>query len=617
MVDTYLQLVRAASLATLIILIVSCSGVKTTIARAAGERQFKIHCAVCHDPAIGRAPDRMQLAGLGKDEIINTLRNGSMRTMAKDLSNLQIAAIAAYLSPTAAVSVSPPPDPPRCRRNRARFSIKTTDWQNWGLGNANWRFQSKPGFSAAAIETLEPKWSFAFYGARYAQPTIAGGRVFVTSLLGDAYALDATSGCVYWQIKNARSRTTMTIARLKASPSGYAAFFGNSGNGTQTVYAVDAADGKPIWMRKFQIHALGILTGAMAFDNGRLFVPLSSAEESTSADESYHCCTFHGGIVALNAETGETLWLARTIAAQAAPMQKNRAGTQMYGPAGGAVWSAPTIDTKRESIYVATGDSYTDAKENGSDAIIAFDLRSGSVRWKSQVTSDDNYLSGCEARRLVNCPTQTGHDFDFGSPPILVPLANGGAILVAGQKSGLVYGVEPTTGRIEWKTRVGNGGLFGGVEWGMATDGVRIYVANADAYMPSPPGRPGLAALDPATGRELWFTPSPHLSCNWRGGAACLNGISSPPTVIRGIVFAGDLNGRLRAYSASSGKVLWEFDTGASTYKTVNGTVQAGGNIDGASGPVVADGMLYMMSGYFGFHGGRPTNALLVFSARH
>jgi polyvinyl alcohol dehydrogenase (cytochrome) len=146
----------------------------------------------------------------------------------------------------------------------------------------------------------------------------------------------------------------------------------------------------------------------------------------------------------------------------------------------------------------------------------------------------------------------------------------------------------------------------------MASDGKRLYVANADAFMPSPPGRPGLAALDPATGRQLWFTASPHLACGWTG-APCMNGASAAPTVIPGVVFAGDLNGRLRAYSASDGKIVWEVDTGLATYPTVNGVAAPGGNLDGP-GPVVSDGMLYVLSGYQGSLGGPTTSILLAFS---
>lgn len=194
--------------------------------------------------------------------------------------------------------------------------------------------------------------------------------------------------------------------------------------------------------------------------------------------------------------------------------------------------------------------------------------------------------------------------------------ARGGVdVLVAGQKSGFVYGLDPATGRLLWKTKVGAGGPLGGVEWGMASDGRRVYVGVADAFMPSPPGRPGLAALDPADGRQLWFAPSPRLPCAWAGGAPCMNGISAPPTAAASLVFAGDMNGRLRAYDADSGRILWEIDTAAKAPPTVNGLQLPGGGVDGP-GPVVSEGRLFVMSGYQGSLGGPATSLLLVFGPR-
>ncbi len=574
-----------------------------------GDSLFKARCAACHGAAVLRAPDRARLAALGRPEILNGLNNGTMRPMSEGLTDLQLYAIATFLSPPAK-EAAPPVDPPPCAGSPP-FVVRPGDWPRWGRNLANWREQPDPGFTAVATPTLKVKWAFAYYGAQYGQPTVAGGRVFLISQRGNAYALDAATGCVVWRYDGPHSRTGIAVGALTGSPSGFAAFWGGAHN---MVYAVDAVDGKLIWKQSVQAHSLGILTGAPVLYRDRLYVPLSSYEELTASAGMYSCCTFRGGVVAVDASTGAILWTAYTISRAPAPSHKNAWGGQMYGPAGGAVWSAPTVDTARGVLYVASGDSYTDVKDDGSDAIVAIDLATGVVKWRTQVTPDDNYLSGCELRALVNCPTSLGHDFDFGAPPILVPLSNGTDILVAGQKSGAVYGLNPDSGRVVWKTQVGTGGSLGGVEWGMASDGTRVYVANADAYMPSPPGRPGLAALDPATGRELWFTPSPPLTCGWTGGAACLHGVSAPPMVIPGMVLAGDLNGRLRAYSAETGKVVWEFDTGGQTYGTINGVpAQAGGPID-AAGPVVAEGMLYVLSGRLGFHGGLPTNALLAFS---
>jgi polyvinyl alcohol dehydrogenase (cytochrome) len=576
---------------------------------AEGETLFKAHCASCHEPAVGRAPDRATLSRLGILEVLNTLLNGSMRPMAQGLTTRQLGLIANYVSPTTqAAAAPPPPDPPKCAKV-APFKPGPADWSVWGQDLAN-RRETSAGPRASDVSRLKVKWAFALAGGKEGEPTVAGGRVFLTSFGGNAYALDAATGCLIWRIDAAHARTAMTVAPLAASPSGYAAFYGDQG---RSVHAVDVADGKAIWSQKVEDHPLSILTGAPAVFGGRVYQPISSYEELTASAATYPCCTFRGAVAALDAATGRPLWKTPAISQPPAPTRKNAAGTQMFGPAGAAIWSTPTIDAKRGVLYVATGDSYTDAKDDGSDSILAIDLASGRVKWRTQMTAGDNYLSGCETAPLVNCPKNLGHDFDFGAPPVLARTSAGADILLAGQKSGAAYGLDPADGHLLWKTQVGAGGPLGGIEWGLATDGRRLYAGVADAFMPSPPGRPGLAALDPATGHELWFTPSPHLPCGWAGGALCMNGVSAPPTLTGGLVYAGDMNGRLRAYDAATGKIVWEVDTGAASFATVNGVAMPGGNIDGP-GPVAAYGRLYVMSGYQASLGGPSTSVLVVYS---
>jgi polyvinyl alcohol dehydrogenase (cytochrome) len=580
-------------------------------ALAQGEALFKAHCASCHDPATGRAPDRAQLDRLGTLEVLNALLNGSMRPMAQGLTTKELGEIAVYASPPKTqAAAAPPPDPPKCATVRP-FAPHKGEWPSWGLDPANRRSQTAGVLSPSEVARLKVKWAFVLAGGKEGQPTVAGGRVFLTSFQGNAYALDAASGCLIWRIDAAHSRTTIAIAPLAASPSGWAAFYGDQ---AKKVHAVDAADGKSIWASgPVETHPLAILTGAPVVAGGRVYQPISSFEEVTAGAATYPCCTFRGAVAALDAASGKPIWKTPVIDQPPAPTGKNAAGTQMFGPAGGAIWSSPTIDLRRGLLFVATGDSYTDVKEDGSDSVMAMDLATGQVKWRTQVTTDDNYMSGCETAPLANCPKKLGHDFDFGAPPVLARLAGGKDVLLAGQKSGAVYGLDPDSGHVLWKTQVGAGGALGGVEWGMASDGTRLYVGVADAFMASPPGRPGLVALDPATGRELWRTTSPHLPCAWAGGAPCLNGISAPPTAVPGLVFAGDMNGRLRAYRADTGKVVWEVDTGAQTFVTANGVSVPGGNIDGP-GPVVADGRLYVMSGYQSSLGGPGTSVLVVYS---
>jgi polyvinyl alcohol dehydrogenase (cytochrome) len=269
------------------------------------------------------------------------------------------------------------------------------------------------------------------------------------------------------------------------------------------------------------------------------------------------------------------------------------------------------------------------------------DVKTGAIRWSRQVTTADNFVMGCgPSRQGANCPTPVGPDYDFGATPILFSPPHGRPVLLAGQKSGAVYGIDPDTGKQLWKTQVGNGSALGGVEWGMGADGKRLYVPISDIGLlfqelktsPDTSGslapdqrapKPGLYALDPASGRILWSTPAPKAACtyaaNARGGKGpmpCMRAQSAAPAVLPGVVVSGTMDGWLRAYDSRNGKILWEDSTTARTYDTLNGIKgQPGGAIDGL-GPTVAGGMVYVMSGFDGAArtGGNGVNVLLAYS---
>jgi polyvinyl alcohol dehydrogenase (cytochrome) len=578
-----------------------------------GETVFKTACARCHEPAVGRAPSHQQLASFAPDKLVAALTSGVMKPMAASLSEADMRAVATYLTDRQPVgSSAAAADPPACAKP-ATFTMHGSGWNGWSIDPRNWRFQPNPGLSASDVPRLDVKWAFSYVGGKYGQPTVVGGRLFLTSMSGAVYSLDAKTGCMFWRFnESAPSRTTVSVGPAPGiAPSGYAAYFGDL---SANVYAVDAATGVLLWKTRVDPHPRSVLTGAPTLFKDRLYVPVSSWEEAVASAAHYSCCTFRGSVVALDAATGQIAWTAFAIEQAPTPTRQNSAGTQMYGPAGAAVWSAPTIDAKRNRMYFATGNSYTDAAEGGSDAVIAVDLASGTIIWRRQFIQGDNDLSGCRhGTKLVNCPTTLGHDYDFGASPVLMTLGTGRDVLLAGQKSGAVFAIEPDTGNVLWRTQVGVGGFLGGVEWGMASDGARLYVANADVVT-AENGRPGLFALDPTTGKDLWYQPSPRVGCHWQSGIPCFDAQSAAPSAVPGVIFAGTTDGHERAYASADGNVLWDFDTVGRTYRTINGVSdQTGGPIDVSSG-TIADGMLFLTSGYHGIAGGGTDNVLLAFS---
>jgi polyvinyl alcohol dehydrogenase (cytochrome) len=322
--------------------------------------------------------------------------------------------------------------------------------------------------------------------------------------------------------------------------------------------------------------------------------------------------------VALDAATGKQVWKTYTITEEPRRTKKNKVGTQLWGPSGAGVWNSPAIDARRNALYVTTGDNYSDPTSRMSDAFVAMDLDTGKILWSRQMTESDAYTSACRLPDKTNCPDVNGPDFDFSSPPILVTLPNGKRALVAGQKSGIVHAIDPDQqGEVLWQVRVGKGGTMGGVQWGSAADQRNVYVAVSDigrimlTYSNQTDADPkqggGIYALRLSDGQKVWYTPPPGCGDRKR----CSPAQSAAVTAIPGVAFSGSVDGHLRAYSASDGKVIWDYDT-ERTYQTVNGVEGRGGSIDGP-GAAIAGGMLFANSGYV-TAGGAPGNVLLAFS---
>jgi polyvinyl alcohol dehydrogenase (cytochrome) len=384
------------------------------------------------------------------------------------------------------------------------------------------------------------------------------------------------------------------------------AYFGDV---RSTVHALDAATGQLLWKVKVEDHPASRITGAPAFYGGRLYVPVSSIEEASAMLPSYECCKFRGSIVALDGATGKQIWKSFSVVDPPRPLEKSAAGAQLWGPAGAAIWSAPTIDVRKKVLYAATGNSYTNVGIHTSDAILAFDLESGSLLWSSQVLARDNFTMGCG--RGANCPEDRGPDHDFGTSPILRDLPDGQRVLVCGQKSGIVWGLDPDQrGKVLWQTRVGQGSALGGIEWGPTADLENAYVAVSDLLSRGENRPGGLHAVKLSTGEKIWSTPPPELHCT-PGAKGCNSAQSAAISSIPGVVFSGSIDGHFRAFLARTGQIVWDFNT-ARDFETVNGVAGKGGSLDSA-GPVIAGGMVFTNSGY-GMWQGLPGNVLLAFS---
>ena len=571
-----------------------------------GTRVYIAHCQQCHDQSSdAHAPQREALATKSWEQILKALETGSMRAQGAQLSPEDRRAVARYLGKAGPAVFTPMTG--HCAAG-AKPAPSKSSWNGWSTDNENMRFQSAKaaGMTAEQAPSLKLKWAFGFPDSvtAYGQPTIVGGRVYSGSNDGTVYALDAHSGCIYWMFQaKAMVRDAVVVG------SDGRAYFGDL---ESNFYALDVNTGALVWQKKVDNQIFTRITGASKFHDGKLYVPIASQEENAGANPFYSCCTFRGNLVALKSSDGSEIWRTYT-SPEAKPTWKNAAGVQFYGPSGATIWSSPTLDLKRKLIYVATGNGYSGPEIETADAIVAMDMDTGAIRWTRQASPDmfnwDCGGQGAQGPQKANCPDNAGRDVDFGASPILVDLGGGRRMLVAGQKSAVMWGFDPDQqGKVMWQTRIGKGGPGGGVQWGIAYSPLDklVFAPLADAVRGDPTSGGGIFALDPSSGKVVWHTPPPKPACSGQRG--CSSAQRSPPTVIPGVVFSPSMDGHIRAFQAKNGAIVWDFDA-VRDFTTVNGIPARGGSFS-ATGPTIVDGMLYVNSGYSSI----PGNVLLAFS---
>jgi len=589
---------------------------------AQDEQLFTIHCSACHQQTAApagtpneRAPTRAQLGQFTPEAVLTALSTGKMVQQGTLLTDAQRRLVSEYATgkrlssaqTTAAQVVN------RCTADSAmQDPAKGASWNGHGNGPAATRYADAKsgGISAADLPRLKLKWAFGYanVGAARAQPTLAGGRLFVASENGEVHALNPKTGCTFWTFKaqaGVRTAPSVSAYRTADGKRGNAVLFGD---GRANVYAVDAQSGKQLWTVKVDEHPSASITGAPIVYDGRLFIGVQGlGEEGRGSTGGYACCTFRGSLSAIDVSTGKVLWETYTID-PSQPRAKNKDGVQMYGPAGGSIWSAPSVDVKRGLVYAATGNAFADPPQKMTNAVIAFDQKTGAVRWYRQVTANDAWAMGCPAKSPDNpaCPETLGPDYDFSATPIVARAGNRDLIVIP-QKSAIAFALDPDrNGEIVWQRAFGKGSGLGG-QWGGAVDGTNFYTGTNDFHADV---QGGMTAISLADGRIVWQMPPQPLLCGEKK-QGCGAGQGGAVTAIPGAVFSGSTDGGLRAYSAKDGSILWMFNANRE-FTTVNGVKANGASLDGP-GPIVAGGMLFVNAGYGGLVG-RPGNVLLAFA---
>lgn len=629
-----------------------------------GKKVYLANCSMCHDNAATGAPSQEAIRTLNRASIRYTLELGYMQQQAKNVAPADLAQLIDWL-PKAEGSNDSWAEKARCRGDAGKVILKNAKRTavTFGVTDEGTRTQSaaQAGLVKGDFKNLEVAWAIAFpqTATMRSQPVIVGQTIFVSPTdTARLYALDVNSGCVKWSYSSDYTlRSSLTFAEpTEGSPAAII-----MGDAAGFVHAVDAASGKKLWVTDVKLTRLNRLTGAPVVKENKVFVPVSVIEATFPTQDDYACCTAQGAVVALDRKSGKQVWLGRTIEQDAAPIRTGRTGTQQFGPSGAMIWSTPILDHKRGQLYVGTGENLSWPATETSDAIIAYDFERGEKKWIFQGTKADIFNTSCP-RSGANCEWPGDYqspDFDFGATSMLIKRPDGSELVIAGQKSGVVWALNPDTGKQVWGNKVGLGSAMGGIHWGMAYDAATnlIFAPSNDNRISSanPNFGPALHALNADNGEIVWSykpnardcgadvpvakatTPEPKFRMmavigpelppaaakNGKSadgdtptqsmGGKCRLGMSAPPLVIDGAVVTGTTEGMLRIFDAKTGEVLFEYMTKREFPQTTNGVAGKGGSLDAA--PYIAgEGTLFVQSGYGRF--GPPGNVLIAFKPK-
>lgn len=495
-----------------------------------------------------------------------------------------------------------------------------SNWTTGGYDAQNTRYnktESKIGVNNAS--QLEQKWRLATEGDVSATPAVDGQTVYAPDFAGNLYAVDRDSGTLRWQV-NISSFTGIPGDHARATPaiSGNVLIIGDQAGKVFSpdgwLLGINKNTGALIWKTKIA-GGYPILTQSAVVLGNVAYVGVASYEEALV--RFGFPLTFRGSVLAVDTRTGAIRWKTYT-----AP----------EGYTGSAVWgSTPAIDTVRNQLYVATGNNYSvpasataciataatdDARAacidpaDHFDSIVALDMTTGAVNWAHKALPNDAWNLACGISFIPGldfpvdgCPDNQGPDYDFGQGPALFTVKGPGGkprdLVGAGQKSGVYWALDAGTGAVVWSTHAAPGGIAGGLQWGSAVDGDRVYVANSNSefkpWVLNGGGTVywgGWSALSAKTGAILWQTPNPAFD---RG--------MGPISGANGVVYACSMDdaGHMYAMDASSGAVLWDFASGASCL----------------GGAAISNGMVFWGTGYDAF-AATPNNqqALYAFGLR-
>lgn len=503
----------------------------------------------------------------------------------------------------------------------SRHGKRSADWPTWQLNTSGTRYNAhERTITPRNVDRLELKWAYTFAKVPYArvgsQPAVSDGVLYVGGPDGTFVALDARSGETRWSYDANTVTGPLPDGKANGIRDG-AAVAGNTvyfGDSTGRVFALDKRNGRQKWVARVSSQELSALTSSPLVVGNQLFIGVSTLEAGLARNPDYACCRHHGQVVALNAHTGEQLWVYDTLR-PAEPVGTWPSGATKYAPSGASVWGSPVADLRTRTIFVGTGQNTT-GSEGDINSVLALSMDTGKVRWKRRMTFPDTYTTACELEDPGEyCPGKgtTALDADFGASANVIKV-RGRTLVTIGQKNGMYYAFDARTGRTVWQIELAPGPHGGvGVQWGSVFDGRYLYAAT---WYEEPST---IYKIDARNGRIVWERPHAADGCS-TGGAAqfaelCMPIYTPAPSGSPGLIYEGSADGKFRIFSSRSGRELFEFDA-VRDFQGVNGVPGRGSALSGNGGAVIANGMVYVMAGYYPFYPSDKGTVMLAFGLK-
>lgn len=590
-----------------------------------GKAFYDQNCAFCHAaPGDARTPDFAALTALPASTIRTAINEGGkMAAMAAGLSVAQKEQLVEYLTSGQVKTEEDWTSKIMCPADKRTVDVSAmVASSGFSVDRSQTRSltAAQAGISKAELGNLEIAWTLGFPAQGNGSGASVVGDTLFTTGGGYVLALDTETGCAKWAYKG-EARNTPTFGELGGKKV-VAVSIGLD------IHVIEAATGKKVWQANGQASDnIGQVRAGVAIYDEKVIVPISASGVVAGQNAQFECCTGHGAVVALDGKSGAKLWEYHTMPTAQYNGLVSSTGVKQRGPSGAPIWAFPVIDEKRKRVIVATGENTSHPATDTSDAIIAIDLDTGAEVWKFQAMANDIWNMACASSQEnsgPNCPWNIpgdlllGRDYDFGAGVLLAKGANGTDVLLAGQKSGDVWALNPENGAKLWNVRFGQGTSLGGIHWGVTTDGTRVFAPINDPQLaPTLAIKPGVFAVDIQTGKEVWGYDA-TANCEGERATRITNcatkyGFSAAPLTVDGAVVGGTLGGELVILDSTTGAVLNRLDTtGPKT--AINEIATTGGSIDSHAISAGA-GKIFVNSGY-GLFSQTPGNALIAYRAK-